>query len=51
MSLLFAFLASGADFEKRYAISGLAAVVAVGLWLFWANVLVLVGYRVAGAAR
>lgn len=51
MSLAFAVLASGADFEKRYAVSGLAAVVAVGLWLFWANALVLVGYRAARAAR
>ena len=40
------FLQVGADFEKRYATSGLAAVVLLAVWLFLANALLLVGYRV-----
>jgi hypothetical protein len=38
-----------ADFRDQYAISAVAAIVLVALWLFWANVLVLIGYRVARA--
>ena len=41
------FLHFGTDFEHRYATSGMAAVVLLGLWLFLANALVLVGYQVA----
>jgi membrane protein len=37
----------GADFEKHYAISGVAAIVLLGVWLFLANALLLLGYRVA----
>jgi uncharacterized BrkB/YihY/UPF0761 family membrane protein len=41
------FLHFGADFEHRYATSGLAAVVLLGVWLFLTNALILVGYQVA----
>jgi membrane protein len=49
LSVVFALFLDVADFRTRYAISALAAIVLVALWLFWANVLVLVGYRVARA--
>jgi membrane protein len=42
------FLQFGANFEQRYASSGLAAVVLLAVWLFLANALLLVGYRLAG---
>ncbi len=42
-----AFLQVGANFEQRYASSGLAAVVLLAVWLFLANALLLVGYRLA----
>jgi hypothetical protein len=41
------FLNSGLDFERRYATSGLAAVVLLSFWLFLANALILVGFQVA----
>ncbi len=41
------FLNAGTDFERRYASSGLAALVLLALWLFLANALILVGYQVA----
>ncbi len=41
------FLNVGTDFERRYATSGLAAIVLLALWLFLANALMLVGYEVA----
>ncbi len=41
------FLNSGTDFERRYATSGLAAIVLLAVWLFLANALMLVGYQVA----
>lgn len=41
------FLNVGADFERRYATSGLAAIVLLALWLFLANALILVGYQAA----
>jgi membrane protein len=41
------FLNLGADFERRYATSGLAAIVLLAVWLFLANALILVGYQVA----
>jgi uncharacterized BrkB/YihY/UPF0761 family membrane protein len=48
LSLLFTvFISLGADFEKHYATSGIAAVILVGVWLFFANALLLVGYLVA----
>ncbi len=37
----------GTNFEQRYASSGLAAVVLLAVWLFLANALLLVGYRLA----
>ena len=42
-----AYLRLGADFEQRYASDALAAVVLLGLWLFAANAVLLVGYRLA----
>ena len=39
------FLRLGTNFEQRYASSGLAAVVLLAVWLFLANALLLVGYR------
>ncbi len=41
------FLNVGTDFERRYATSGLAAVVLLALWLFLANALILVGFQIA----
>jgi uncharacterized BrkB/YihY/UPF0761 family membrane protein len=41
------FLHFGADFEHRYATSGLAAVVLLAVWFFLANTFLLVGYQVA----
>jgi membrane protein len=41
------FLNVGADFERRYATSGLAAIVLLALWLFLANALILVGFQIA----
>jgi membrane protein len=49
LSVVFAVSMDVADFRDQYAISAVAAIVLVALWLFWANVLVLVGYRVARA--
>ncbi|HEX2043488.1 MAG TPA: YihY/virulence factor BrkB family protein [Acidimicrobiales bacterium] len=42
-----AFLNVGADFERRYATSGLAAIVLLALWLYLANALILLGFRIA----
>ena len=42
-----AYLRLGADFEQRYASDALAAVVLLGVWLFAANVALLLGYRAA----
>jgi uncharacterized BrkB/YihY/UPF0761 family membrane protein len=42
-----AFLSLGTDFEQHYATSGLAGIVLLAVWLFLANVLLLVGYEVA----
>ena len=42
-----AYLRLGANFEHRYASDALAAVVLLGLWLFAANAVLLVGYRAA----
>ena len=39
------FLRLGANFEQRYASSGLAAVVLLAVWLFLANSVLLGGYR------
>ncbi|HEX7277321.1 MAG TPA: YhjD/YihY/BrkB family envelope integrity protein, partial [Acidimicrobiales bacterium] len=39
------FLRLGANFERRYASTALAAVVLLGLWLFAANVALVVGFR------
>jgi membrane protein len=46
-----AYLRFGANFERRYASDALAAVVLLGLWLFAANIALLVGYRTAHRAR
>jgi uncharacterized BrkB/YihY/UPF0761 family membrane protein len=45
-----AYLRFGANFERRYASDALAAVVLLGLWLFAANIALLVGYRTAHRA-
>jgi uncharacterized BrkB/YihY/UPF0761 family membrane protein len=42
-----AYLRLGANFERRYASTALAAVVLLGLWLFAANIAVVVGFRSA----
>jgi YihY family inner membrane protein len=42
-----AYLRLGANFEQRYASDALASVVLLGLWLYAANIALLVGYRVA----
>ena len=41
------FLNSDVDFERRYAISGLAAVVLLAFWLFMTKALILVGFQIA----
>jgi uncharacterized BrkB/YihY/UPF0761 family membrane protein len=45
------FLISGVDFERRYATSGLAAVVLLAFWLFMTNALILVGFQIAQEVR
>ncbi|MDQ3642423.1 MAG: YihY/virulence factor BrkB family protein [Actinomycetota bacterium] len=45
------FLNSGVDFERRYATSGLAAVVLLAVWLFVTNALILVGFEIAQELR
>jgi membrane protein len=48
LSLLFVvYLNFGANFQARYASSGMAAVVLLALWLFLTNILVLTGYKAA----
>jgi len=42
-----AYLRLGANFERRYASDALTSVVLLGLWLYAANIALLVGYRVA----
>ncbi|MDP8993267.1 MAG: YihY/virulence factor BrkB family protein [Actinomycetota bacterium] len=42
-----AYLRLGADFEQRYTSDAVAAIVLLALWLFLANVALLVGYKVA----
>jgi membrane protein len=37
----------GANFEQHYATSGLAVLVLIAVWLFLANALLLVGYKLA----
>lgn len=52
LSLAFTvYLRVGADFQERYASSGLAAIVLLAVWLFLSNILVLIGYQVALDAR
>jgi YihY family inner membrane protein len=45
-----AYLRLGANFEQRYASDALASVVLLGVWLYAANIALLVGYRVARRA-
>lgn len=40
-----AYLRLGANFERRYASDALTSVVLLGLWLYAANIALLVGYR------
>jgi membrane protein len=42
-----AYLRLGANFEQRYASDALASVVLLGIWLYAANIALLVGYRIA----
>jgi YihY family inner membrane protein len=44
------YLGQGADFEERVAGSGFAAVVLLSLWLYLANVILLLGYALACSA-
>jgi membrane protein len=51
LSLAFALLVRlGGDFQRHYGVSGFAAIVLLGVWLFLANAALLVGYRVAAEA-
>ena len=45
-----AYLRLGANFEQRYASATISAVVLLGVWLFAANVALIVGYRAARRA-
>jgi YihY family inner membrane protein len=48
LSLGFAlYLKFGADFQERYASSGIAGIVLLAVWLFGTDALLLLGYRVA----
>jgi len=48
LSLGFAlYLTFGANFQERYASSGIAGIVLLAVWLFGSNALLLLGYRVA----
>jgi membrane protein len=48
LSLVFTlYLTLGANFQEHYATSGIAAFVLLALWLFLANAMVLVGYKIA----
>jgi membrane protein len=48
LSLAFVLYVSlGADFEQRYATSWMAVVILIAVWLYLANVLLLVGYKIA----
>jgi membrane protein len=48
LALLLALIVGlGADFEKHYAVSSLAGLVLLAVWLFLSNILLLVGYRMA----
>lgn len=52
MSLGFAmYLTLGADFEERFAMSGIAGLVLFGVWLLLANAAMLIGYRLARERR
>jgi len=46
-----AYLRLGANFEHRYASDALASVVLLGVWLYAADIALLVGYRVARRLR
>ena len=48
LSLAFVLYVSlGADFEQRYATSWMGVVILIAAWLYVANVLLLVGYKIA----
>ena len=40
-------MSRGADFEQRYASSWMGVVILIAVWLYVANVLLLVGYKIA----
>lgn len=45
------YLTLGADFQERYASSGVAGIVLLAVWLFLSNVMLLIGYRAALTTR
>jgi uncharacterized BrkB/YihY/UPF0761 family membrane protein len=48
LSLVFSlYLALGADWEERFAMSGVAGIVMLAVWLLLVNALLLLGYRLA----
>lgn len=48
LSLAFtAYLVAGANFEEHYAVSGLIGVVVLAIWLFVANIILLLAYALA----
>jgi hypothetical protein len=48
VSLVFSlYLALGADWEERFAMSGVAGIVMLAVWLLLVNALLLLGYRLA----
>jgi YihY family inner membrane protein len=46
LSLLLTVFVSTANFKQHYGTAGVAAIVLLGVWLFLANALLLVGYRI-----
>ena len=49
LSLAFTVFASTANFSEHYGTAGVAAIVVLAVWLFLANALLLVGFRIAEA--
>ena len=47
LSLAFTVFANTVNFETHYGTAGIAALVLIGLWMFLANTMLLVGYRIA----
>ncbi|MFN2545443.1 MAG: YihY/virulence factor BrkB family protein [Actinomycetota bacterium] len=47
LSMVFAVFVANANFQEHYGTSGVGALVLLAVWLFLANALLLVGYRIA----